>query len=91
VGTYIYVVVVEDIGLFQLAAPEGMVVLVVVWLPPTHIHFIVSPTLTFNVAGVNEKSFTCTVYVVAKELFARTINSTKKNKPFFITILDFGE
>jgi hypothetical protein len=36
------------IGLFHAAAPAGMLVLVVVWLPLAHTHFSVSPICTLG-------------------------------------------
>jgi hypothetical protein len=56
VTLYSYDVTVLVIGLSQVAALAGMVVEVVVCDPETHIHRIVSPTITLvMLEGLNEK------------------------------------
>jgi hypothetical protein len=86
VGTYVNDVAVDVIGLSQAAAPAGTVVLVVVWVPLIHTHRTVSPIFMVNEAGVKTLSDTCTVCIVPNELNAKSINTLKKSKFFFIVI-----
>jgi hypothetical protein len=60
-----YVGLPELRGAFQVAAPTGTLVEVVVWLPSTQFHLIVSPTKALTVWGVNWTFPTLTVLMVA--------------------------
>jgi hypothetical protein len=75
VTTYEKEVLLLSIGAFQAAAPVGTDVEVVVWNPEAQVHLIVSPTLALMLEGVNAKSATETVLIVA---FA-AVNADKTN------------